>query len=184
MFLSRDPSKKPFPISDQIWKKDKEKSTITYHRLRLLGLFYSSLFRKMKTPNKIKTSCEYRTGPLFRTACPIPDLTFMIAEMELKWNNSNYNCRRKGMAISNGRWNCFFPTLSPADLTSPDVDTAWDLLRFSFLHNVTEPSEDLWKGEAPLAFPVEFNWLRYQTLLNCHWIWVPDPHRSFRNTLD
>lgn len=184
MFLSRDPSKKPFPISDQIWKKDREKSTITHHRLRLLWLFYSSLFRKMKTPNKMKTCCEYGTGLLFRTPRPIPDITSMTAEIELKWNNCNYNCRGKGMGILNGRWNCFFPTLPPTDLTSPDVDTAWDLLRFSFLHNVTEPSEDLWKGEVPLAFPVEFNWLRYQTPLKCHWIEVPDPHRSFRNTLD
>lgn len=183
MFLSRDPSKKPFPISDQIWKKDRGKSTITHHRLRLLRLFYFSLFRKMKTPNKMKTSCEYGTG-LSRAPCPIPEITSMIAEIEMKWNNCNYNCRRKNMGILNGRWNCFFPTLSPADFTSPAVDTACDLLRFSFLHNVTESSADLWKGEVPLAFPVEFNWLRYQTPLNCHWIWVPNPHRSFRNTLD
>lgn len=128
MFLSRDPSKKPFPISDQIWKKDRENSTITHHRLRLLGLFYSSLLRKTKTPNKIKTSYQYGTGLLFGTPHSISDTMSMIAGVKLKLNN----CREKDMAILNGKWNCFFPTLPPAYLTSPHVDTAWDLLRFSF----------------------------------------------------
>lgn len=133
MFLSRDPSKKPFPISDQIWKKDRENSTITHHRLRLLGLFYSSLLRKMKTWNKIKTSCQYGTNLLFRTPYPISETMSMIAGIKLKWNNCDYTCREKGMGILNGKWNCFFPTLSPAYLTSLHVDTAWDFLRFSFL---------------------------------------------------
>lgn len=38
------------------------------------------------------------------------------------------------------------------------------------LHGTTEPSKELWKCKVPLAFPVDFNWLRYQTHLNCHWI--------------
>lgn len=157
MFLSRDPSKKPFPISDQIWK-DRKNSTITYHRLSLLGLFYSSLLRNMKTPNKIRTSCQYGTG-LFMTSHPISDIMSMLTGIKLKFKNCNYNCRKKAMGILNGRLNCLFPTLSPACLTSPHVGGMyrWDIHRFSFLHNVTEPSEDLRKGEIPLAVPTEFN---------------------------
>lgn len=59
------------------------------------------LFSNTKTPNQMKTSREYKTGLLSRTACPIPDI--MIAETELKWNNCNYNCRKKSMGIFNGR---------------------------------------------------------------------------------
>lgn len=116
MFLSRDPSKKPFPISDQIWK-ERENTIITYHRLRLLRLFYSSLVRKINTPNKIRTSCQYGTG-FFRT--PHSETMPVIAGMKL--NNCNYNCRKKAMGILNRRWNCFFPTQSPACLASPHVD--------------------------------------------------------------
>lgn len=67
------------------------------------------LFSNTKPPNQMKTSCEYKTGLLSRTACLIPDTMSTIAETELKWNNCNYNCRGKGMGIFNGRLTVYFP---------------------------------------------------------------------------
>lgn len=70
----------------------------------------------MKTPNKIKTSCQYGPGLLFRTPHPISDTMSLIAGIKLKWNNCNYNYRGKGMGILNGKWNCLFPTPPPTFL--------------------------------------------------------------------
>lgn len=157
MFLSRDPSKKPFPISDQIWKKNRKNSTIIHHRLRLLGLLSSSLLRKMETLNKNKTSCQYGTGLLFRTPHPISDAMSMIAGIKLKLNNCNYNCRENATGILNGRGNCFFPTLPPAYLTSPHVDASEISSDFPFstmsqsLQKIFEREKFHWQSQQSLT---------------------------------
>lgn len=85
---------------------------------------------------------------------PFPTMS-MIAGIRLKLSNCNYNCRKKSYGNFKWKMELFLSHPITSMCSIPTCGYRWDLLRFSFLHNATEPSEDLQKGEIPLAVPTE-----------------------------